>query len=319
MRSVRQLSAFALTVLSLGACRAETRSDDSAAAGESAAARAPAAPARVVATSGFSTPESVLYDEASDMYFVSNINGNPSQKDGNGFISRLRGEDGAVDSLRFITGGRDGVTLNAPKGMALVGDTLWVADIDALRAFDRTTGRPIASVTFATPRAEFLNDVAAGPDGIYVTDTGIRFAADGAMSHPGTDRIYRLAGRTVSVAFQSDSLGRPNGIAWDRARNRFVLAPFGAPAVSGWAPGDSMPARMASGPGGYDGVVVTSNGRVLVSSWTDSTVHVVEGETMRRLVTGMPAPADLGYDARRNRVAIPLFNDNRVEIWTIGG
>lgn len=315
---MRSLPAFAFAALSFGACRAETRDDDSATARSDSAAPV-AAPARVVATSGFSTPESVLYDEASDMYFVSNINGNPSQKDGNGFISRLRGEDGGIDSLRFIAGGRDGVTLNAPKGMALAGDTLWVADIDVLRAFDRTTGRPIATVAFSAPRAEFLNDVAVGPDGIYVTDTGIRFAADGAMSHPGTDRIFRVAGRTVSVAVEGDALGRPNGIAWDRARDRFVLAPFGAPVVSTWAPGDSLPARMASGPGRYDGLAVTSDGRVLVSSWADSSVHVVEGETMRRLVTQMPSPADFGYDARRNRITIPLFNGNRVEIWTIGG
>lgn len=319
MYSPRSVAAFALTVLALAACRAESRSGDSAAAATDSVA-APVAPARVAATSGFRTPESVLYDAAADVYFVSNIDGNPSRKDGNGFIARMKGEDGTVDSLMFIAGGRGGVTLNAPKGMAIVGDTLWVADIDALRAFDRNTGRPIATVTFAAPRAEFLNDVAVGSDGaIYVTDTGIRFGADGSMSHPGTDRIFRVTGRTVSVALETDSLNRPNGIAWDRSRNKFVLGPFGSPVVSTWAPGDSLPARLASGPGGYDGLVVLADGRVLVSSWTDSSVHVIEGDSMRRLVTEMPSPADLGYDSRRNRVAIPLFQNDRVEIWTIGG
>ena len=49
------------------------------------------------------------------MYFVANINGNSLAKDGNGFISRLT-RDGKVESLKFIAGGRGGVTLNAPKG-----------------------------------------------------------------------------------------------------------------------------------------------------------------------------------------------------------
>ena len=70
------------------------------------------------------------------VYFVANINGSPLGKDGNGFISRLT-RDGKVDSLKFIAGGRGGAVLNAPKGMAISGDTLWVADIDAARAFHK--------------------------------------------------------------------------------------------------------------------------------------------------------------------------------------
>src|SRR5256886_13499427 len=48
-------------------------------------------------------------------------------------ISRVR-PDGAVENLKFIEGGHNGVTLHAPKGLALLGDTLWVADIDVVRA-----------------------------------------------------------------------------------------------------------------------------------------------------------------------------------------
>src|SRR5690242_11480428 len=49
----------------------------------------PAAPTPVVRYTGFATPESVLHDEARDRYLVSNINGKPSDVDGNGFISEL--------------------------------------------------------------------------------------------------------------------------------------------------------------------------------------------------------------------------------------
>ena len=118
----------------------------------------PPAPRRVATVAGFQTPESVKYDSALDVYFVSNINGNPSVKDGNGFISRVK-PDGSVETLKFIEGGRNGVTLNAPKGLALIGDTLWVTDIDAVRAFNAKTGKPVASVD--VPGAVFLNDPAA--------------------------------------------------------------------------------------------------------------------------------------------------------------
>src|SRR5881296_227339 len=102
----------------------------------------PAPPATKLATvEGFLTPESVLHDTAQDVYFVSNINGSPTTKDNNGFISRVR-PDGAVENLKFIEGGHGGVTLNAPKGLAIRGDTLWVADIDMVRSFDAKTGAP---------------------------------------------------------------------------------------------------------------------------------------------------------------------------------
>lgn len=56
----------------------------------------------------------------------------------------------------------------------IVGDTLWVADIDAMRAFNKRTGAVIATVDLRPRGAVFLNDVAAGPDGaLYITDTGL--------------------------------------------------------------------------------------------------------------------------------------------------
>src|SRR5690606_33954138 len=50
---------------------------------------APRAPV-VVRDVGFKTPESVLHDPAQDGYFASNINGKPTDTDGNGCISKLR-------------------------------------------------------------------------------------------------------------------------------------------------------------------------------------------------------------------------------------
>ena len=278
---------------------------------------------RVSSIPGFNTPESVKYDADLDVYFVSNINGNPSNKDGNGWIARVKpdsaGSNFTVDTL--VRGGRSGATLHAPKGMAIVGDTLWVADIDAVRGFNRRTGAPTRSINLASMQATFLNDVAAGSGGeLYITDTGIRFAADGSMGTPGKQRIFRSQGTgAATVAMEGDSLANPNGIAWDSGRNAFIVVPFGGASIMTWASGDSSTKPLASGPGQYDGVEVLNGGRILVSSWADSSVHVVENGQMRRMITGVAAPADIGYDTRRNRVLVPLFNGNAVEVWSIGG
>ena len=175
-------------------------------------ASAESAPASRMATKigevrGLQAPEAARWDFDQNVWFVANINGDPFGKDNNGFITRLTSE-GKVDSLKFIAGGRGGVTLNAPKGMAIVGDSIWVADIDAVRAFNKRTGAAAGSVRL--PGAKFLNDIAAGPDGtLYITDSGF----GPKFSHPGPDRIYQIKGGKATVLFESKDLAGPNGIA----------------------------------------------------------------------------------------------------------
>jgi hypothetical protein len=266
-------------------------------------------PVKAASVGGFQTPESVKWDSAQDVYFVSNTNGAPNAKDGNGYISRM-GPAGMVRDSAFIKG------LNAPKGMALVHDTLWVADIDQVRAFDVRTAAPVATVP--VPGAIFLNDIAAAPDGsLYVTDTAIRFGPKG-VEHPGTDEIFRIApNRTVSVAIRSDSLGRPNGITWDAAHQRFIVVPFGGKSLLAWKPGETTVTSLGAGAGQFDGVEITTDGAIWVSSWADSSVYRYAGGQGSNLIKGVPSPADIGYDARRNRLLIPIFTGNRVEIWQL--
>lgn len=281
-------------------------------------AAGPAAEVALVARAdGFATPESAIHDLVQDVWFVTNINGNPGAKDNNGFISRV-GVDGTVDSLRWIEGGRNGVTLHAPKGTALVGDTLWVADIDAVRGFDSRSGAPLATVEFGD-RAAFLNDVAAGPDGaLYVTDTGIRFDAEGNMAPAGTDQVFRLgADRSVTTALKSSALPAPNGIAWDNGGSRFVIVSVQAPGLFQWRPGTGEPERLGAAGGRNDGVLVLHENVVLLTSWADSSLIAWENGQARRLLGGIASPADIGIDPNRNRIAIPLFTENRVEFYTL--
>lgn len=317
MRRISAVAAFLTLAASAAACG---KKDGAAAdtARDTTGAATGATATKVGETGGMNVPESVKYDAELDVFYVSNINGNPSQKDGNGFIAIVRADSTGVSRM-LVEGGKNGVTLNAPKGMALRGDTLFVADIDMLRMFNRRTGAAVGAVSLRDRNATFLNDVVAGPDGIYITDTGIRFDEKGAMSHPGVNRIFKIVGTSVTNAkLNPDSLGNPNGIAWDAANSRFVLAGFGGPNVQAWKPGDSTLTTLTSGPGGYDGVEVLSNGNVLVSSWTDSTVHILHGGThMMPLVKNVAAPADIGVDTKRNVVAVPRFNDGKVEYYKI--
>jgi hypothetical protein len=87
------------------------------------AAGRPAPPALWTVAADIASPESAFYDAASNSVFVSNINGGVTDKDGNGYITRLT-PDGKVVNARWATG------MNGPKGLRSAGGTLWAADID---------------------------------------------------------------------------------------------------------------------------------------------------------------------------------------------
>ncbi|HSM60225.1 MAG TPA: hypothetical protein VK849_05485 [Longimicrobiales bacterium] len=271
-----------------------------------------AAPATItVAEAGFATPESVLHDEATDVYLVSNINGGPADKDDNGFISRLS-PDGEVLELMWIDGSSEGVTLNAPKGLALQGGTLYVADIDCIRMFDGTTGAPAGET--CVEGATFLNDVAAAPDGSVVfTDSGL----DAAFAPTGADAVYRLRDGEVTVVVEGAGLGAPNGVV--ATRDGIVVVTFMSGEVFRLDAEGSREQLMETSGLQLDGVVALPDGRLLLSSWADSCVYSMGADgTTACVVEGVEAPADIGFDRTRNRVLVPLFNANAVRIQGIG-
>jgi sugar lactone lactonase YvrE len=276
------------------------------------------APRKLVEVDSLQGPEAVSYDAALDVYFVSNVNGSIGAKDGNGFITRIRG-DGRVDSLHFIQGGRGGVTLNGPMGSRVQGDTLWVLDIDVLRGFNARTGAPVATIDLSPVHALLLNDLAIGPDGdFYITDTGVQVGADGKINHTGPDRIYHVArDRKVTIALESAALDSPDGIDWDPRHKELILAPIGGMAVQTWTPGAPAPVNATPGKGRYDGIEIEKDGTVYITSWADSTVSTFDGKTLTPVIHASAPPADISVDAKRHQGAIVCLVANRFELWTI--
>ena len=257
---------------------------------------------------GLATPESVIHDMASDVYLVSNIEGNPLEADGKGFISRVL-PSGKISKLRWIDGATDGVVLNAPKGMALVGDRLYVTDLDHVRIFDRKNGEPIQSIP--VPGATFLNDLAAAPDGtVYVSDSGL--TTDFAAS--GTDAIYRIKkDGSLETVVKDPSMNRPNGLL--AMAGTVWAVTFGAAEIFSVNTkgervyGESPPA------GSLDGLILGPRGNLLFSSWEGSCVfRGSAGGPFTKVIEGVDAPADIAWDAKRSRLLIPLFKKNILEI-----
>jgi len=260
---------------------------------------------------GLAQPESALHDPVADVYLVSNLSGSPLEPDHNGFISRVS-PDGRVLALRFIDGAATPDGLSSPKGLALVGRTLYVTDIDRVRSFDADSGQPREVIP--VPGAVFLNDAAPGPDGsVFVTDTGLRDLAAAAQTPSEDDAVIAISGGTVRRLATGSALGHPNGVVWNAGKLELVTLGSGE-----WltlTPDGSVVARTRLPGGSLDGLVQLDDGTLLASSWETSSLYRLAGDRTATLaVTGLPSPADIGYDHKRGVLLVPEMMENRLVI-----
>ena len=262
----------------------------------------------VVDNVGFQTPESVEYDAKHDVYLVANIHGSPFDEDNNGFISKLS-PDGKVLDLKWIAGGKNGVKLSAPKGMVADGNTLYVADIDTIRTFDLTTGKPMAS--FPIAGSSFLNGVTpSSQGGVWVTDSGVA----AGFKPAGTDAIYHVSAKgDITTLTKGQDLGRPNGIL--EKDGQLIMVTIASGQVHRF---DLQGKLLSSEKLPYnklDGLITDNNGNVIFSSWKAQAIKEMQKNAEpKTLFSGLESPADLGFDSKRERLLIPSFLTNKVWI-----
>jgi hypothetical protein len=268
-------------------------------------------------------PQSVFYDEPRDRYLVANVNGTEKDFDNDGFISELA-PDGKVSKLKWIAGTAK-APLHAPKGMAVIGGTLYVVDVDHLAMFDAVTGA--GKGTVAIKGATFLSDIAVAKDGrIFVSDSG---AKDGTKDgeRAGADTIWQVKGGKASVYLKSPELARPNGLTWTSAG--LAVASYGDARVaiindkiSGSKPGEKVNFDLylnvtKTPSAGLDGLVADDTG-FWTSSWNARAVYRgTYGGEVKPILQGIETPADFAIDAKRKRILVPRFKGNVVEAYDL--
>lgn len=272
----------------------------------------PTSPMAIDITEGLAGPETVLWDPDQDVYFVSNINGDATWDDDNGYISKLSPSGAMLDRF-FIDGKQPDVTLHAPRGMVIGGDTLYVADNHAVRLFDRHTGKPTG--TWEVPGAVFLNDLAIDDQGkVLVTETGIVIEPQG----PVTKRpfaIYRFENGQPQAIATGDAIHGPNGI--ENTPEGMTVVEFMGDEHGVFRLGDNgektLVATMPNGE--LDGLARMPDGSLLVTSWLGNCIYQVSpGAPPRVAIEHLGTPAGISYDWSRKRVLIPLLTSNEVLI-----
>ena len=260
-------------------------------------------PAALTTITRLRGPESVLYDAGQDVYFISNLNGGLQTVDGNGFISRVDPETMRVE-LKWIESGRNGVRLDAPKGMAVAGETLYVSDVTAVRTFDRRTGKPTGAIPL--PGATLINDLATDGKSVYVSDTGLRVGPGATFYETGTDAIWKITNDRAEKIASGAELQHPNGL--DFVDGKVWAVTFG-PRELYSLDGDKKKKLAELPDGQLDGVVHLADGSVLVSSWAGEGIYRGKpGDRFEPVLIGIDAPADIGYDTKRHRLLIPSGN-----------
>ncbi|WP_437523176.1 SMP-30/gluconolactonase/LRE family protein [Sorangium sp. So ce726] len=274
----------------------------------------PAAPSPVARYTGFAKPESVLYDADNDRYLVSNINGNPDDRDNNGFISVLS-PDGQVTNLKWIEGGKAKVKLDAPAGSAISKGVLYVADLTTVRMFDLKTGAPKGEI--AIPGTTLLNDVAAAPDGkVYVSDSGFKIGATGNLEATSSDAMYVIEKGKAKALVKTTDLHMPNGLAW--TDKGLVVCSSGAPEVFRLDEKGARQDVTTTAPGGrLDGLISLGDALLVTSHDASAVLRGKLGGTFEVAIPEQKTPADIGYDTKRGRVLVPHVMVDTVDVYEL--
>lgn len=239
----------------------------------------------------FSVPESVLFDAEKEILFISNISGNSGEKDGKGFISQMT-PDGKIKKLEWVAG------LDAPKGMGLYKNNLYVADLTRVIVIDIASGK--ISNTIEIPGARFLNDITVDKKGnVLVSDSG-------------TGKIHNIKNNIAEIYFESKEFNRINGLlALDKG---LYIADAGNGVNYKLTP-DKKLEKFSETSQGADGIVLVGKDEYIVSSWSGEVFFVnAEGKSVKMLDTkGQKLnSADVEYDARTKTLYVPTFNGNTV-------
>ena len=246
---------------------------------------------------GFSHPESVVYDDARHVLYVSNIG---EEKEGDGFISKVSVE-GKILELKWITGLQD------PKGLLVHGDKLFVTDKTEFVEIDIQKGKILQQPQI--DGAQSLNDITKDEAGnIYFSDLS------------GNSIFKRNTSGEISPWMHDEDLQRPNGL----------LVVGDAMFVSAWgknSPGNFIKIDMDNksievitnkGIGNLDGLQKKDDQSFYVSDWAGGKVYnISENGDSKVVISAEKSVGDILFFEKNNQLIVPMNIQNEVWIYNL--
>ena len=229
-------------------------------------------------------PESVRFNPAEKIFYVSNIG--DFNKQGEGFISKV-GLDGKIISRDWVTG------LTAPKGLGLYENLLYTAEHTAVAVIDINTGQIIKR--FQVEGGQMLNDITIDAKGVvYVSDTR-------------TNKIHKIENDSLSLYL--DNMNSVNGLL-AVGSDLYILT--GTTLQK--ADTNKKLTTLADGiEGGADGIEMVKDHEFIVTGWA-GTIYYVKDDGKKQLLLDtrkqQTNAADLWYDAATKMVYVPAMSKN---------
>lgn len=258
-------------------------------------------------------PESLRSD--GHFLYATNIGktGDPSARDGDGFISKLS-PDG-----KMITPSITSEVLNAPKGTAIIKGILYVTDLDRIVGIDLASGKKTAELSLSAYHTNFANDLTVKDDHtLFVSLMDVGKIVEVNISSGQSSPLIDLKGA--------------NGICYDKASKRLYTCNFlfenlqgGEIGVVSWQQQKPVYEKIGDVHGGFDGLELLDDHTLLVSDWValDHPAGIVEKIDLRSKTAtkvempAMAGPADFYLDAKKKQLFIPVMLESKVLIHSL--
>lgn len=246
---------------------------------------------------GLKNPESVV--QAKDgRIFISEVN--KFDKDGDGRITMI---DKAGKASTFASG------LNDPKGLAIIGENLYVADKNKIMKITPDGKASVFAATEAFPVApQFFNDLEADPQGnLYVSDSGdiMKTGKGGAIFKIDANGQVQL----LIDGKQDARVMAPNGMLVDDTGDVLLYVDFTSGILYTYNQKTKVLTDIAEGFGGADGLVHHSNGTMYISDWKNGKVFSIniKGD-VTLLKSGYQSSADIAITKDEAYLMVPDMN-----------
>ncbi|MDE3254081.1 MAG: ATP/GTP-binding protein [Bacteroidota bacterium] len=234
------------------------------------------------------TPESVLWFAKNDFLYVSNIDGDPAKKDGKGSIAKIS-LDGKIINNHWVTG------LEAPKGMGIYKNKLYVADLTDIVEIDIPEAKILKRIPVKD--AVFLNDIAIDKKGVvYVSDTR-------------TNKVHKLEKGFVATVLEN--LQGPNGLLC--VDEDLLILDRGS--LIRLMPNGNLGNITTGMDPSTDGIEQVAKDEYLVSAWNGVLYYIYANGEKQTLLDSRPQnahTADIGYNPKKRILYVPTFYGNTV-------
>jgi DNA-binding beta-propeller fold protein YncE len=245
----------------------------------------------------FRVPECVLYDKDNDVIYVSNMNDNPREKDGNGFISRLS-TSGEILDLEWVA------DMSSPKGLGIYEGKLYVSDVDEVIVIDIAEGEIVERIVIEG--AKMINDISIDSQGnLYVSDSD-------------NNSIFLISNGVVSN-WLSEGLNSPNGVLVDG--ERLLLASMGSEDFAVIDLSTKELTVLTEDISKGDGIAkVSIPGHFLVTDWFGQVFMIYPDGSKVILLDTREAEigaADIDYIPKKNLLLVPTFAKHHVVAYNL--